>query len=822
MAVTYGFYNSLGKDRVYNAEQMSAIFDGVITDGVFASIGGKLIPTAGSGMQVIVKPGKCWFNSTWTVNDSELPLAIPAADVSLTRIDAIAVQVNSAINTRANSIRVIPGTASANPVKPTLISSPTLHQYALGYVTVPANATSISASNIEVNVGKSTCPFVTSVLQQTNIDDLFNQWNSQFLTWFNNIQSQLSGNVAANLQAQIEAITQDGYGKNGVVSAITISSSIRQLYSSLDTLLGTMNENEEKRILVNVTVSGAWPYSGGLWLGSLRKHGTNGDQMWESATLYSYWKETPVLFFTRDGVTNTWAVTEITKSSDLGGSFRIGDVRQALPNMSAPSADWHECDGTQFDPSAYPGFAGMCVDETTKFNLVSHSSLQKILDDLRPNYVANPETWGTAIYYIPLLQKYYGYTWCGVSSVYGTNYELASELDKCVIFDPLTLTYTVHNAIYTTDMRPSWNQYYGMQGELFSNRFHSESGVLFYNPSDGCFYSNFEWSYYDDDDSPLQYYTFTLRKSNDGYTWGSKTSYNNTTIANDIHTSSASNIKYNTNFFLMNGKFIVTMQVSNEPQSDGAESKDKFYVFKFDTFAYSTLGTFGKSSASYSGEFPNYDNGFTTEIYPVYDFEKKTEEVFIKGRESTGGSSTRENIRWLFHISAAFQCRFITTSFAGSYNVWVTQTKLSSQYYLLRLKNDRTYGSDYSDYSILALASESQMFNSSCSQFGIPSNVESVLNGPYYDRKMGIYFALNEKGMLWWRAGNITASGAKWEVLLPSSVKSISAALLNSANAIRLVTEAGCYERAFNILICKKYPAISVAGLKTFVRQQIS
>ena len=49
MAVTYGFYNSLNKDRVYNAEQMSSIFNGIITDGVFASIGGSLMPIAGTG-----------------------------------------------------------------------------------------------------------------------------------------------------------------------------------------------------------------------------------------------------------------------------------------------------------------------------------------------------------------------------------------------------------------------------------------------------------------------------------------------------------------------------------------------------------------------------------------------------------------------------------------------------------------------------------------------------------------------------------------------------------------------------------------------------
>lgn len=206
MAVTYGFYNSLNKDRVYNAEQMSSIFNGIITDGVFASIGGSLMPIAGTGMQVVVKTGKCWFNSTWTLNDALLPLDIPAADVSLTRIDAVVVEINSAVSMRANTIKVIKGTPSANPAKPALVNTETLHQYALGYVTVGAGVTSITADKIEVNVGKTTCPFITSVLQQTDITALFNQWDAEFNTWFANIQSQLSGDIAANLQRQIDEL----------------------------------------------------------------------------------------------------------------------------------------------------------------------------------------------------------------------------------------------------------------------------------------------------------------------------------------------------------------------------------------------------------------------------------------------------------------------------------------------------------------------------------------------------------------------------------------------------------------------------------------
>ncbi len=206
MAVTYGFYNSLNGDRKYYAEQMSSIFNGIITDGVFSAIGDALMTIAGTGLQVIVKTGKAWFDGTWTLNDAQLPLDISIADVSLTRIDAVVLEVNTSNAVRANSIKVVKGTASANPQKPMLTNENFIHQYALAYITIPAGATSISASNIEVNVGKTGCPFITSVLQQTDITDLFNQWDAEFNTWFENVKSQLSGDIAANLQRQIDEV----------------------------------------------------------------------------------------------------------------------------------------------------------------------------------------------------------------------------------------------------------------------------------------------------------------------------------------------------------------------------------------------------------------------------------------------------------------------------------------------------------------------------------------------------------------------------------------------------------------------------------------
>lgn len=206
MAFTYGFFNSLDGDRKYTAEQLSALFDGIITDGVFDSIGDIFAVVAGDGMQVIVKSGKAWFDHTWSYNDAPIPLTIPEADVTLARYDAVVLEVNTETATRANSIKIVSGTPGSSPSKPTLTNTDKVHQHPLAYVLVAGGATSITSSNIENCIGKTDCPFVTSVLESVDISDLFDQWQGNFETWFENLKEQMTDDVATNLQNQIDKI----------------------------------------------------------------------------------------------------------------------------------------------------------------------------------------------------------------------------------------------------------------------------------------------------------------------------------------------------------------------------------------------------------------------------------------------------------------------------------------------------------------------------------------------------------------------------------------------------------------------------------------
>lgn len=215
MAVTSGFYNSVKHDRRYSSVQMAMLFDGLICDGVYASIGDALVVKASSGMTVNVGSGRCWFNHSWTLNDAELPITIDSADVVLSRIDAIVVEINGTQSVRENTIKVVKGTAaSQNVVRPALTKSGGVYQYPLCYIAVNANASFITQADITNMIGTSECPFVTGILETIDTDELVTQWQSRFEQLFSELESQIEQTVAGTIIDG--SVTEEKIAENAV------------------------------------------------------------------------------------------------------------------------------------------------------------------------------------------------------------------------------------------------------------------------------------------------------------------------------------------------------------------------------------------------------------------------------------------------------------------------------------------------------------------------------------------------------------------------------------------------------------------------------
>ena len=206
MTIKSGFFNSLNHDRVYDADDINSIFDGIITDGVFGNIGSKFNVTPGSGMTVNVGTGKARFHQIFVENDANLVLQVSQSDVLLNRIDAVVIRVDRTMNGRIGNIVIVKGSPSQNPEAPTLSNDNQIWDMPIAYINVKANANKINFSDIQYLVGRNTTPLITAPMQTVNVESYVSNMEAQFSDWFSDVKGKLSTDAAGNLQNQINTL----------------------------------------------------------------------------------------------------------------------------------------------------------------------------------------------------------------------------------------------------------------------------------------------------------------------------------------------------------------------------------------------------------------------------------------------------------------------------------------------------------------------------------------------------------------------------------------------------------------------------------------
>ena len=208
--LTYGFYNAVESggvyDREYTAEQLSAIFDGVITDGVYATIGDCFHVKVSSGFNLLIGTGRAWFEHTWSYNpatDNSITLSTP--DVSYDRIDAVVLRIDS--DNRTNSFYVIEGNLfNQDEYDPSIIipdaERPALgdHDHPLAYIRIRHNTEGIQgvdstgdSTDIENAIGvHERTPWVTAILSSYNASGMIAQWKAAVLQELDYLESLIT------------------------------------------------------------------------------------------------------------------------------------------------------------------------------------------------------------------------------------------------------------------------------------------------------------------------------------------------------------------------------------------------------------------------------------------------------------------------------------------------------------------------------------------------------------------------------------------------------------------------------------------------------
>ena len=197
---TSGFFNSINGDRLYNADQMSRIFEGLITDGVYESVGDKLAVQPNSGMTIQIATGRGWFDKHWVNNDSKYTMTIEDSDVILKRYVAVVIKVDTTDAARNAEPYLKYGDFAVEPVKPEMTRTETVKEYCLAYIYIGAGVSEITASVIEdTRANESLCGWVTGLIEQINSNTLFTQWEAMFTEWFDNLKDLINENTEGML-----------------------------------------------------------------------------------------------------------------------------------------------------------------------------------------------------------------------------------------------------------------------------------------------------------------------------------------------------------------------------------------------------------------------------------------------------------------------------------------------------------------------------------------------------------------------------------------------------------------------------------------------
>ncbi len=203
MAERYGFFNAVETssgvyDRTYNAEDFANYFSKFISNGVFVDPTDSLKVSVQSGLKVKVKAGSAYIDGYYYELTEDKTLTVKVNSSSYVQTDSVVIRLDK-VN-RKMSLELKNNDTSVS-------NTSTVKELQLATIKKSVGASSISASDItDKRPYNEVCGFVTGVVQQISTSDLFSQFTSMFNEWFDGIKGQLSGDVATNLQNQINKI----------------------------------------------------------------------------------------------------------------------------------------------------------------------------------------------------------------------------------------------------------------------------------------------------------------------------------------------------------------------------------------------------------------------------------------------------------------------------------------------------------------------------------------------------------------------------------------------------------------------------------------
>ena len=212
-----GFFDAVNNDRLYTADDINRPYKRIVANGVFATPEGTdngdlLVSSANSGMNIKVNAGEGMFANKWFSLPYSITITVPINAELQPRIDSVIVQVDKRISGRVGNIVYRTGTASAAPEAPAINTVSDVIEYRIANVYVQSGASYINNTAITDLRGSSSCPWVTSLIQQVDTSTLWQQFQTAYADQFDQYTADYQEYVEQQRQAWedfISTLTED-------------------------------------------------------------------------------------------------------------------------------------------------------------------------------------------------------------------------------------------------------------------------------------------------------------------------------------------------------------------------------------------------------------------------------------------------------------------------------------------------------------------------------------------------------------------------------------------------------------------------------------
>lgn len=173
--VTYDGQGLPQYDRAVDSAFLRKVFAQYFCDGVFYNPTDALQVVAGTGMQVLVKPGVCHIQGAMGIETEEREFPVPAAEAQ-PRIDTVVARLDLSLEHRSIDLYYVKGTAAAEPQAPALTRNTTIWELGTANIRVEPGTETVGDEIIaDTRLDTGRCGTVAQTIGSLDTEPYFQQ-----------------------------------------------------------------------------------------------------------------------------------------------------------------------------------------------------------------------------------------------------------------------------------------------------------------------------------------------------------------------------------------------------------------------------------------------------------------------------------------------------------------------------------------------------------------------------------------------------------------------------------------------------------------------